>query len=374
MKSKRMLNFELLRIVCMFGIIFHHYVLKGGILELEEISINKFIASIIYIGGKLGVIIFIFISGYFLVDSKFKFRNLIKIFLQTLFYSVVIYSVLVLTGMVKISFKDCIKSLLPISYDQYWFVTGYIGMYLFMPFLNILIKNVTERQYEILLLFGGILFIFLPTFIVGGGEAFLNSTTYFMYLYLLIAYVKKYDIKFLNNKKKCIIAITITLLIMIIVSALSMLLSTRVKVLERGITYLANQNSLTMVILALAIFQLFKKIEIKDNNIIRIMANSSFSVYLIHENPYFSKILWNDIVKTQNYYYSTVGIFISSICISAICIYLISIISELFRKNIFEKWLINYYEKYISDKLSVVEATIVGVEKKNEKNINIWYE
>ena len=59
-----------------------------GLVNINSININRFVGQFLYIGGKLGVVIFVLISGYFLVDSKFKIKKLLKLFLEVLFYSV----------------------------------------------------------------------------------------------------------------------------------------------------------------------------------------------------------------------------------------------------------------------------------------------
>ena len=101
----RQMNFELLRIISMIFILLHHYSLKGGLLSIENITTNKFIGEFIYIGGKVGVVIFILISGYFLIDKKYKFKNLFKVILEVFFYSI-----LKSLPLAAISFKILIKN------------------------------------------------------------------------------------------------------------------------------------------------------------------------------------------------------------------------------------------------------------------------
>jgi peptidoglycan/LPS O-acetylase OafA/YrhL len=65
-------NFEVLRILAILMIIAHHVALYGGCdFATGEISVNKLWILLLASGGKIGVNIFILISGYFLISSDF---------------------------------------------------------------------------------------------------------------------------------------------------------------------------------------------------------------------------------------------------------------------------------------------------------------
>ncbi|MBS5858109.1 MAG: acyltransferase [Clostridia bacterium] len=355
----RQMNFELLRIISMIFILLHHYSLKGGLLSIENITTNKFIGEFIYIGGKVGVVIFILISGYFLIDKKYKFKNLFKVILEVFFYSILIHITLLLANQIQFSFKNLIKSIFPILYNQYWFATSYVGLYIFIPYINKLIYGMSKEQYKILIIFGTILFVILPTIIIGGGDSFIGGISYFIYLYLVAGYLKKYNVKFLDTNKRCIFILILMITIMMGVSIISTYLSINIESFEKGITYLANQNSITVVLLGLSIFQLFRNINIKYNKLIEICAKSSFAVYLIHDNVYLSKILWKNIFKTQNYYNENTFVLIFHIIITTIIIYAVTLLIEYFRQNVIEKrFFEKIYMRFIKSKVEKVEKIL----------------
>ena len=88
--AKRQSNFELLRIVAMLMIVFHHFAYHGAFnYDSTSISISYFWYSLIIMGGKIGVNIFILISAYFLIlSSGINFKKIFKIIGQVLFYSI----------------------------------------------------------------------------------------------------------------------------------------------------------------------------------------------------------------------------------------------------------------------------------------------
>lgn len=142
MKKVRESNFELMRIFSMVIIVFSHYVYHGGLL-FQNTSVNQIFSQLLKIGGKLGVVCFVLISAYFLVDSKFNIKNIIKLSLEVSFYSIIMMSLYALLGG-ALSAKDIISSIFAPIYEIYWFPTAYIGMYLCFPLLNIIV----EKSFE----------------------------------------------------------------------------------------------------------------------------------------------------------------------------------------------------------------------------------
>lgn len=153
MQKQRSSNLELLRIISMFLIVMHHYAVHGGFQLLEkDLSLNKIIIQILSGGGQLGVNLFILISGYFLIDSEFKINKLLKLIFETFFYSVIILLFIVSKSNLNIGIKDIIISCLPITYSSYWFITCYVVLYLFIDYINPVIKGLDKKKYFQLIL------------------------------------------------------------------------------------------------------------------------------------------------------------------------------------------------------------------------------
>ena len=71
-------NIELLRVISMVMIFVYHYCVHGSILKVGSYTINKLVALFLSIGGRVGVNLFILIMGYFMINSKFKIKKLLK--------------------------------------------------------------------------------------------------------------------------------------------------------------------------------------------------------------------------------------------------------------------------------------------------------
>lgn len=117
-------NFELLRIIAMILIVLHHFYYNNITIDYVHITRNEMISQIISAGGKIGVNLFVLISGYFLINSKFNIKKLIKLFGETWFYSVAIALIAILGLKIQIGIKELLQVIFPITYNQYWFITA----------------------------------------------------------------------------------------------------------------------------------------------------------------------------------------------------------------------------------------------------------
>ena len=92
-KRLRQSNIELLRIVSMIMIVAHHFSVHGNFkFPIDTLTVNRLWTQFIQMGGKIGVDIFVLISGYFLVSSvTIKKEKVIKLWLQIFTYSVVLF-------------------------------------------------------------------------------------------------------------------------------------------------------------------------------------------------------------------------------------------------------------------------------------------
>ena len=92
--KERNSNLELLRIIAMFIIVAHHYVVNSGIVSLYDfnnISFNMIFSQIWGFGGKMAINIFVLISCYFMCTYKLTWLKILKLYLEIKFYSVLIF-------------------------------------------------------------------------------------------------------------------------------------------------------------------------------------------------------------------------------------------------------------------------------------------
>ena len=259
---QRALNIELLRIVCMLFIVIGHIGGRGGVgfpfgLNLMPHHVDCFIL----------------ISGYFLVTAKFKFERILRVFVETCFYTFIITLLLYFFDLANT--WDLIKSTFPFGPTKfnYWFVTKYLALMLLAPFIQKLCLSLTKRGYECLLL--SLLLIASTLFSVFPfGELFGNgfSLLWMITMFVTGGYLRQYEPKFRYWGG--------VMLALLIIYNLCVHFAC-------GVIKL-HYNSLITYALAISTFMWFKNMRISGSGIfakiITFISPNVFAIYLIHEH------------------------------------------------------------------------------------------
>lgn len=330
-KQTRQSNFELLRIIAMLMIVAWHYTQYGGFLDnTQPFTVNFVFSYFVRSFTSVAVNCFVMISGYFLILADFKFRKISKIWIQILFYSITICTILLITGLAPFSIKSTIKSAFPVLFQQYWFMTDYIILYILCPFLNVGIKSLDENQLKKLTIILFCIFI-LWSGTYKGQLLQINSgfsLTQFVFMYIIGAYIRLYWNKVINKNLYIlgyILCGVITLFMTIIMFRLG----------KRNIvSQLVSYDFVIVTIESLCLFMYIKQINIKSKFINKI-STLVIGVYLITEHPMLRMIIYRDILHTEKLYQS--GYYIVYFIFSIIGIFVICIAIEFIRQIIFNK-------------------------------------
>ena len=286
-RKERKSNFELLRIFAMVLIIAYHYVYHSkyiyGLINDHDFFIRSF-----WLFGQVGVNLFMLISGYFLVCSKFSWKKVIKLILEVTFYyilGIIIYNSLF--PQFKISFNSIRKFFIngfPIINGVYWFAPAYIIIYIFSPYINKMINALSQKEYKNLLITSLVLWSILPTifgFFYGTTSSllFYSSLVGVFIMYLIGGYIRIYDLKFMNKKS---IAFSFYL-IFFLIELLAILIMWKLNFRNVYPLYFFDGNSILQVLISVSIFMFFKNINMKNNATINYIASTTFGIYLFHD-------------------------------------------------------------------------------------------
>lgn len=351
-------SIELLRILSMFAIVLHHYALKGTFdwnpynpKYSGAIKVNLFL----HYFGKLGVVIFVMIGAYFLCEKQFNFRRPINLIITTVFYSFELYLLFKLFDPTGIWGNDSVvRVLLPFPLPSgYWFVYSYIVMLFAMPFLNIIIRNLTRKKLLLLIIGLILLWSFLTIGLQifdGKPDTFVDSfgytpTTYFFLIYFVSAYIRKYSGKVLNSKTYTIVGTLICILVAIILSSLA-----NNEKLFNGIADLFDVNSPLVLFNAVFAFSYFKNTHFNSRTI-NYIAGSMFGVYLIHENSFVRPFIWQNTFSSKEYARTGIEYLFYGIVVSMMVFIIAMMIDVIFRRIFFSKS-IKRCSTFLSDRLS----------------------
>lgn len=142
---------ELLRIVSMMMIVTLHVLGRGGVLEESVVGGGQYHAAyFMEIACYCAVDCYALISGYVMFDSKFKYGKFILLMFQVYFYSLGITIVYLILKPEYVNIGCLIKSLFPILSKQWWYLSAYAGMYLFIPFMNSIVSTMKKKEVKML--------------------------------------------------------------------------------------------------------------------------------------------------------------------------------------------------------------------------------
>lgn len=340
-KVKRVSNIELLRIIAMIMIIMHHFALHGCSQLQKDYTFNTVVIDVFILGGKVGVDLFVLISGYFMVDSKITMRKILKFVGQVWFYSSSIFLLfrLIITPDVGLSYLDGVHFLFPILYGENWFASTYFWLMLSVPLLNYVINKLDDKQIVRLII--TILFVcsVLPVFLEI--SIILSNYGWFVVLYVLAAYIKRRT----PLEGKCIKNFLF-----------AGMLYGCLFVLNIYYYRYREQYSIVVVLISLELFLGFLKMKSFYNKWINLMASAAFGVYLIHDNALVRPYLWNDIFHVQRLYEQK-GFVLSSLKI-VILIFAFCVMIDLLRQKTVEKIWMKVIDRCILPNIPIIKRYI----------------
>lgn len=188
-------NIELLRIVAILLIVISHFSYHGynricGGYDQIVNSLNRILIFALDL-GNIGNVIFMLITGYFLCMSKsMKYRKLTNVILQVFTYSVVCYLLHQLFIASEFHIEELYFASTPLIHNTYWYFSTYVLIYLFHPYINIMITNLQKKELERLILTMIVVWSIIPCVFEVNFEK--NNFVTFFLVYCIGAHLRLY--------------------------------------------------------------------------------------------------------------------------------------------------------------------------------------
>ena len=363
--SSRSSNLELFRIITMLLIVAHHYVVNSGLTLVDgpmyanPTSWKALFLFVFGAWGKIGINCFVLITGYFMCTSHITVKKYLKLLIEIIFYKLVIYFIFLLSGYEPFSVKGFISAVLPITDVAQGFTSCFLLFYLCIPFLNILIEHLNEKQHLYLLLLLSFIYIFFGTFRVMGMGVDMNYVSWFMVIYLMAAYIRKYPKEIFEKERfwKWMMIGTVSLAVLSVV--VCVWIGSHLN-LRLAYFFVTDSNTFLAVVTALSAFMYFKNLKIKNSKFINTVAASTFGVLLIHANSdTMRRWLWQDVLHNVEVY--DTAYLVPHAVLSVLAIYVICTIIDYLRIRFIEKPFLVFWDKHESvlvSKYKTIESAI----------------
>lgn len=295
----------------MLLIVMHHYVVNSGLFDEMFRYPTSSKSLFLYMSGmwgKTGINSFVLITGYFMCRSRISLNKFVKLLFQIEFYNILLGITFLCSGYTTLSLSNLLQIVNPFSSVSTDFVSCFLLFYLFIPFLNILISNLTKSQHALLV------FLSLSTYTILGSIPWIgvtfNYVTWFCVIYFVAAYIRYYGI-WREGSKKFWGRVSLTLVAVSALSVLAMLL----KEIYMGgkidwsslMFFVSDSNKLLAFLVSVSTFMFFKSVHIRRSKFINTIASCTFGVLLIHANSdAMRQWLWKDTFDNVGKFHSNV--------------------------------------------------------------------
>lgn len=289
-------NIELLRIIAMFFIVAGHFISQSGNV-VYSFCINDYVLVFLGSGARIAVNVFLIVSAWYLVDSKFSVDRIVKLYIQVITYSLPITFIMLFLNRENASIKDFARGFLPFLGRGLWFASAYITLLLFKPFLD-KILNWSRKELG---WFVGLLFVFISAVstLPDAQAGYVIDSVWFLVVYLFIGYIKKYDLSLVIPNWISAILAGGGYIILTVCIFLGKCFPDG-NILIRVVSRLAGQYSgdiktLPNFVIAFLLVMWFLRRKERHSKVINGLSKSVFSVYIVHQVPAFISFIWKRI-------------------------------------------------------------------------------
>lgn len=366
---------NLFKLFSMFMIALLHVLGIGGIIGAAAGTSSYYPVYLMQNAAFCAVNCYALVSGYLMLGKKIKPSRITELWFEVFFYSVSISAIMMIVYRDLFSARNIVYAVTPIISNQYWYMTSYFMMYLFVPMMNKFADAANKKVFTativvILVLTTGSLMIKQDGFRLNDGY----SPIWLMIMYLVGAYMKKFNVGAKMKKWLALLLYVISSLCSFILCVFSKKL---LKImLGNDISYL-SYTSPFVVLSAIFLFIFFSKLKFgkKTEKFINYITPAALGVYLIHTHPLvFNKLMKDIAMPLVNH--GTAAMIFGSVAM-ALAVFIICIVIDLLRIQLFRLIRVNALCKKLdgvfnSKKKKTIEIEEPAIEAGQiEEKINI---
>lgn len=281
-------------------------------------------------------------------QSEFSVRKLLKLYVQIVFYAVAILSIFLITGHEKFTLMK-LFSCFAIRDMSDNFISCFLLFYLFIPFLNLLIKNISQKQLKYLVVLLLVCYCILPSIPKFFHLSF-NYVSWFICIYFTSAYVRLYGKWNISHKSWGIITLLLILISSISIVGMEIIYKygycTQV---YAPYYFVVDSNKLLPMALGFTSFMYFKDLKMPHSKLINAIGSTTFGVLLIHANSdAMRQWLWRETINSVGHFTDTAVFSMGYAIIAVIIIFIVCSGIDRLRGMFIEPYLIKSFKPVLN--------------------------
>lgn len=302
MKEKRDIKLDLVRTIAILMICFNHaistfYDDQVNFELFNKIGIGSQVYMVTtYILSRIGVPLFLFLTGALVLNKNFEKskdikhfykKNLLSLFISVEIWNLIYYFLNMIITKCSFNALDLLQILTFTKrsvYGHMWYMPMILGMYFFLPFLSIIVKKYNLKDFLIPIIFSLIYFFIIKyinyVFIIERTNFHINGLLDLSFsgaqygLYIILGY-------YIHNKnalKK------VKPIFLILISLISFILNCLVQVYfyKREASAIVYYDFIGVLTISTSIYLLLLKCKIKESKLLKYISINSLPIYFIH--------------------------------------------------------------------------------------------
>ena len=340
MKATRNTNIELLRILSMLMVETLHCLAKSGALYDLTGPVNLFFWWIEAL-CICSVDVFVLITGYYSVNTPFRAQRIWRVLLIVWSYSFLTSLITFISSGYSLNTNAVLRMMIPVLSKKYWFVNAWLALTVLSPFLNVLIRALSEKQFRFLLGFLLLAMVVRPSFLPrtwGQDSSMGTSVFFFIVLYFTAAWIRLYG----KPLHLSVIWLRVLFLVLSFAMYFSRLLILRLGASDATAMHFYGYDSFIAVAQAVILLLIAlnrKPLPAQLSNWVSGIAKNSFSVYIIHFS--LNPLIWTRILHVDRYI-ADIGTGLIAVICSVVSVYLACICIEELRLRLFQHFNIGH--------------------------------
>ncbi|MBQ9551382.1 MAG: acyltransferase [Clostridia bacterium] len=365
--KERNYGIDLLRLVLMFYVIILHVLGQGGAvgnpsnLDAKYYWLVMFLETIAYCAVD-GFALMSGYVGYKEENNRLRLSHYLNIWLQVVFYGLVITAVFCFILPQEIGLTKFIKAFFPVTLVSYWYFTAYTALFFVAPLINVAVQktnNATLKKSAVFLLvlfsaYASAARMFGDTFNLHYGYSFV----WIALMYYIGAVMKKTGLFSGITAVKGIVAA----LILAILRELWLIHGWDVVppfLHKFNVRYYLSYNSPAIVAIAIIHVVLFAKLRLPSKmvKIVKFAAPGAFAVYIINVQYY----VWNYVMKGNFAFLAKSPLYEALLVIIgfALLFVAVSVTADHFRQVLFRAVRLNKLTVFIENRVNLILDRLV---------------
>ncbi len=350
--KKRDSSLDLIRTIAILCVVLNHAVeFTYPIATSKEMAAFSLAKQVLCYGcfviGRGGVPLFFMLSGYLLLPREYDATKAGEFFRSKVVRMFIVWEIWIVIYQIFLSWYNQ-QPILPQEYikralfvdsaglSHTWFMPTIIGMYLFIPFVSIVLRVMNDKTLLILMTICYLYVFVTPVvslFLVSAGQPKIESLLVLSFgggftgFYLITGYMMA---RYRDLMKEKMSSRTIRCLILFI-GIVSLLLTVwmQIYVINRGVKYSTRYNNAFLPVTAFCFFSFFKNIKLKPitAGLVLQISRCTFGIFCVHEMVMLP--LMGRLGETFHNYYKLIILFTCAFVISFIIVEVLSKIPKI---------------------------------------------